>query len=77
MNAVQKWIESVRLLEPDEVLHSLLPVSKPAPVGRLFQLLRQRGVVVWLAFGVHHGVGQRVTLAQGVVQEQVSCIDFT
>jgi hypothetical protein len=65
-----------RLLEPDHVLHPLDPASEPRPVGRLVQLLSQSSVVVRLAFRVHEGVGERVSLAQGIVQENVCCVDL-
>ena len=64
------------LLEPDEILHPLDPASEPRPVRCLVQLLSQSSVVVRLAFRVHEGVGQRVALAQGVVQEKVCCVDL-
>lgn len=64
------------LLEPDHVLHPLDPASEPRPVWRLVQFLSQSSVVVRLAFWVHKGVGERVALAQGIVQENVCCIDL-
>ena len=64
------------LLEPDKVLHPLDPAGKPSPVRCLIQLLFQSGIVFRLAFRMHERVGERVALAQGVVQEQVCGVDF-
>ena len=64
------------LLEPDHVLHPLDPASEPRPVRRLIQLLSQSSVVIRLAFRVHEGVGERVALAQAIVEEDVCCVDL-
>lgn len=66
----------IRLLEPDHVLHPLDPASEPRPIGRLVQFLSQSSVVVRLAFRVHEGVGERVPLAQAIVEENVCCVDL-
>lgn len=64
------------LLEPDKVLHPLDPGGKPRPVRRFIQLLLQSYIVVRLAGRAHEGLGDRVAFAHGIVQEQVSCVDF-
>ena len=64
------------LLEPDKVLHPLDQPSEPRPVGRFIQFLPQSSVVVRLAVRVHERIGERVALAQGVVQEKVCCVDL-
>jgi hypothetical protein len=66
----------IRLLKPDHVLHPLDPTREPRPVRRLIQLLSQSSVVIRLAFRVHEGVGERVALAQAIVEEDVCCVDL-
>lgn len=66
---------SAILLEPNEVLHPLDHIGQPSPVRRLIKLLGQSIVMIGLAGRVHHRVGERMTLAEGIVQEQVGGIN--
>lgn len=66
---------STSLLEPDEVLHPLDNIGEPGPVRRLIKLFGQSIVVFRLAGRVHNRIGERMTLAEGIVQEQIGGID--
>jgi hypothetical protein len=64
------------LLQPNQVFHPLDPVVEPRPIRRLFQLLCQSCVVVGLAGRVHESVGDRVALAEAILQEQIRGVDL-